>query len=97
MSIYNEAVLLYGLPANEVAVDEGQFYEDIEVDGLDRLSTYYDAPNEFCVIGVVIARAEEGSIYLNDAELPNEIQKAKELFEKFTGKEGRLILTTHVY
>ena len=110
MSCEYSAVLLVGLPCDEINYDEllvetdeegniiEEIYSDItdflETNGCNVFSCYYDSGND--VGGFVIKRSPDYWFSEIDLEtLSDKIEKAKKDFFELTGQEGKLILTTY--
>ncbi|UNY40446.1 hypothetical protein KLEP7_gp55 [Pseudaeromonas phage vB_PpeM_ KLEP7] len=93
MSIDNKAVLMVGLPAKEVGVDEDEFWGKLEPSGWVRASPYYDAPFSACLIGLPL---RETSCYLNLASWPTGVEEASHLFGEVFGKKPNIILAVHI-
>ena len=91
MSCEYSAVLLVGLPCDEIYFDITDFLED---NGCNVFSCYYDSRNN--VGGFVIKRSPDYWFSEIDLEtLSDKIEKAKKDFFELTGQEGKLILTTY--
>lgn len=92
MSISYDAVIVVGLPFNEVCEDSDEFYDKYE-DKLDRISPYFDASNDDCLIGITYA----SSCDYQYKELASEFtMKANlALFKQITGKEGKVYLSVN--
>ena len=99
MSIEYSAVLLVGLPCDEIHLDEdSEEYEDIvdllETNNAQVFSCYYHSGND--VGGFVIEESPDYWFSEIDLEtLSDKIEKAKKDFFELTGQEGKLILTTY--
>lgn len=99
MSIEYSAVLLVGLPCDEIHLDEdSEEYEDIvdllETNNSQVFSCSYDSGND--VGGFVIK--ESPDYWFSEIELEtlsDKIEDAKKKFFDLTGQEGKLILTTY--
>ena len=99
MSIEYSAVLLVGLPCDEIHLDEdSEEYEDIvdllETNNAQVFSCSYDSGND--VGGFVIK--ESPDYWFSEIELEtlsDKIEDAKKKFFDLTGQEGKLILTTY--
>ena len=99
MSTNYSAVLLIGLPCDEIHLDEdSEEYEDIvdllETNNAQVFSCSYDSGND--VGGFVIK--ESPDYWFSEIELEtlsDKIEKAKKDFFELTGQEGKLILTTY--
>lgn len=96
MSIDYRAVLVIGLPRDELREWEDRIEEeDEEWDSyLDGFSPYYDSGS--LLLGIDVATTYDYSIKELDEELLTVgILAAKREFEEITGLEGKLFLTTH--
>ncbi len=100
MSIEYSAVLLVGLPCDEIYLEEDieELYSDItdflEANGGNVFSCSYDSGND--VGGFVIKESPDYWFSEIDLEtLSDKIEKAKKDFFELTGQEGKLILTTY--
>ena len=99
MSIEYSAVLLVGLPCDEIHLDEdSEEYEDIvdllETNNAQVFSCSYDSGND--VGGFVIKESPDYWFSEIDLEtLSDKIEKAKKDFFELTGQKGKLILTTY--
>lgn len=99
MSTNYSAVLLMGLPCDEIHLDEdSEEYEDIvdllETNNAQVFSCSYDSGND--VGGFVIK--ESPDYWFSEIELEtlsDKIEDAKKKFFDLTGQEGKLILTTY--
>lgn len=99
MSTNYSAVLLIGLPCDEIHLDEdSEEYEDIvdllETNNAQVFSCSYDSGND--VGGFVIK--ESPDYWFSEIELEtlsDKIEDAKKKFFDLTGQEGKLILTTY--
>lgn len=100
MSCEYSAVLLVGLPCDEVYLEENveEEYGDVtnflEYNEAQVFSCSYDSGND--VGGFVIKRSPDYWFSEIDLEtLSDKIEKAKKDFFELTGQEGKLILTTY--
>ena len=110
MSCEYSAVLLVGLPCDEINHDEllveideegkiiGELYFDItdllESNGAQVFSCFYDSGND--VGGFVIKKSPDCWFSEIDLEtLSDKIEKSKKDFFELTGQEGKLILTIY--
>ncbi len=99
MSCEYSAVLLVGLPCDEIYLEEdSEEYEDIidmlETNDAQVFSCSYDSGND--VGGFVIKESPDYWFSEIDLEtLSDKIEKAKKDFFELTGQEGKLILTTY--
>ena len=99
MSCEYSAVLLVGLPCDEIYLDEdSEEYEDIadllETNNAQIFSCYYHSGND--VGGFVIK--ESPDYWFSEIELEtlsDKIEDAKKKFFDLTGQEGKLLLTTY--
>ena len=99
MSTNYSAVLLIGLPCDEIHLDEdSEEYKDIvdllETNNAQVFSCSYDSGND--VGGFVIK--ESPDYWFSEIELEtlsDKIEDAKKKFFDLTGQEGKLILTTY--
>ena len=99
MSCEYSAVLLVGLPCDEIHLDEdSEEYEDIvdllETNNAQVFSCSYDSGKD--VGGFVIK--ESPDYWFSEIELEtlsDKIEDAKKKFFDLTGQEGKLILTTY--
>lgn len=99
MSINYSAVLLIGLPCDEIYLEEdSDEYEDVvdllESNNAQVFSCSYDSGCD--VGGFVIKESPDYWFSEIDLEtLSDKIEKAKKDFFELTGQEGKLILTTY--
>ena len=99
MSCEYSAVLVVGLPCDEIYLEEdSEEYEDIvdflESNGAQVFSCFYDSGND--VGGFVIKESPDYWFSGIDLEtLSDKIEDAKKKFFDLTGQEGKLILTTY--
>lgn len=99
MSCEYSAVLLVGLPCDEIYLEEdSEGYEDIidmlETNNAQVFSCSYDSGND--VGGFVIK--ESPDYWFSEIELEtlsDKIEDTKKKFFDLTGQEGKLILTTY--
>ena len=95
MSIDYDAIIMVGLPAEEVCEDYDSFYERWEDGGFDLVPCWYDAEFENSSIGFIIKCVEYGSMDIGSFdEFKKDIDEAHKLFKDKTGKEGKVLLTT---
>lgn len=90
MGIYYSGVIVVGLPFEDLCQNSDEFYEKYE-GKLDRVSPYYDADNDACLIGIVYDVSKDYQF----KELPIEplvFEKIKELFKSITGKDAKVYL-----
>lgn len=100
MSCEYSAILLVGLPCDEVYLEENveEEYGDVtnflEYNEAQVFSCSYDSGND--VGGFVIEESPDYWFSEIDLEtLSDKIEKAKKDFFELTGQEGKLILTTY--
>lgn len=92
---YNQILTVDKEEVDEDDYNEG-FYEWYEGLGLSRISPYYDASNDDCLIGVTVL---ETSSYryeeIDESTLKNLIAEASVDFQQATGLQGKIYLTPH--
>lgn len=99
MSTDVSAVLIYGLPYDELGIvesgDEDVYYQ---LEEYDSAYPYFDAPFGEGIFGVVVCGTRDFcSMKLPPIEqLTDSIEIAKRKFKEKSGKEGRLYLSPHV-
>lgn len=90
------AVVVVGLPYSELNTKVSNLDDEMEDCGeLDRVSPYFDAPNEGCVIGFVACQSPDyGAVIIDDKDdLSGLIFKAEERWEsRFPGVKPKLYL-----
>lgn len=106
MGIDIGARVVVGLPAGEIDVDEetleehydGSLGEWAYENGLNRTSPYFDADDEDCLIGVVLADVDYTYTEMGDLQdLVAEVEAAQKKFKEVTGKEGKLYVSPNVW
>lgn len=100
MGIDSRAILIYGVPADEIEYDEEEFdglYEYVEAKELDYSSPHYDAGIDNGIIGVALVYSDYYSASEVDHELlPDALEKAAKDFKERTGLDGKLYLSPHI-
>jgi hypothetical protein len=92
MSIEYRAVVVVGLTFEEVDFD----LEIAEDKGLELFSLYYDAPIEDCLVGIPVVQTSSYNYKSFDpSDLQTNIEAAKVEFNKLTGLNARVFLTTY--
>lgn len=89
MGIYYSGVIVVGLPFEDLCENSDEFYEKYE-GKLDRVSPYYDADNDACLIGIVYAVSKDYQF----KEISDQLvfEKNKTLFKEITGKDAKVYL-----
>lgn len=90
MGIYYSGVIVVGLPFEDLCENTDEFYEKYE-GKLDRVSTYCNASNDDCLLGIVYANSRDYQFM----ELSNDhllFEKNKALFKEITGKDAKVYL-----
>ena len=99
MGIDTSAVLIWGVPYEELEYDEEEyddFYEYTEELGFDYASPYYDSDYEQRIYGVWVAWSRDYSHFDITDEITLRIEEAKKAFKEKTGLEGRLYISPHI-
>lgn len=94
MSMSVKGVLVVGLPFNDVCQDSDEFYEKYE-DIFDRVSPYYDASNDDCVVGYVVANGYYTYKEVTDEKLDS-IPYLKDAFKNATGLDAKVYVMPNV-
>ena len=95
MGIDVGSALVVGLPLYDVVESTGEYYEKYE-DDLDRISPYYDADPEHCLLGYKIC----GTDYAYDELSSNFLEKittAQVKFKNLTGKDAKIYVSPNVW
>ena len=92
MGINYKAVIFYGLPFDELDVENDKLEEQIDDGEIEVCPCYFKADREDCLFGYfMVTGPDYGAV-----ELSTVMDYAKEArdFEKLFGKQGRLFLST---
>ena len=92
MGIDYKAVIFYGLPFDELDVENDKLEEQIDDGEIEVCPCYFNADREDCLFGYfMVTGPDYGAV-----ELSTVMDYAKEArdFEKLFGKQGRLFLST---
>ena len=92
MGIDYKAVIFYGLPFDELDVENDKLEEQIDDGEIEVCPCYFNADREDCLFGYFMVTGHDyGAV-----ELSTVMDYAKEArdFEKLFGKQGRLFLST---
>ena len=93
MSIGYSAVVVVGL-RHEDFPDPDQLESWADDGKIERVSPYYDASNEDCLFGVVVAYTRD--YCFKEVPMPlDELEQAKDEFRALTGLEPKLWLSPH--
>lgn len=94
MGMSISGVLVVGLPFNDVCQDSDEFYEKYE-DIFDRVSQYYDASDDDCVLGYVVASGYYTYKEVTDESLDS-LHSFKDAFKDTTGLDAKVYVMPHV-
>jgi hypothetical protein len=100
MGIDTTSKIIVGLYYEDLIehISEEDLQEFLDEGDLGELSPYYDAPRDDCAFGVNVIRG--GSWLANEIDMNDFItsaNRAKTLFKKVTGVDGKVLFGAHVY
>lgn len=96
MGIDTQAVLVVGLSASDLDINEEDF-EDKYSSSWRSYSPYYDAPYEDCLIGKHIAKVDRWFTELSNEDITELQAGITKKFKQDFGKDPKLLLSTYIW